>query len=70
MIRLLHVDLTGEALRARMLGNLAQQPSPELSGIHLVRSTGDLTDSDAAIRHRVHRSAAVAPTLTCGDCGA
>jgi hypothetical protein len=45
MIRLLHVDLTGEALRARMLGNLAQQPSPELSGIHLVRSTGDLTDT-------------------------
>ncbi len=45
MIRLLHVDLTGEALRARMLGNLAQQPSPELSGIHLVRSIGDLTDT-------------------------
>ena len=43
MIRLLHVDLTGEALRARIAGNLARQSSPELSGIHLVRSIGDLT---------------------------
>jgi 8-oxo-dGTP pyrophosphatase MutT (NUDIX family) len=45
MIRLLHVDLPGEALRARILGNLASQSSPELSGIHLVRNIGDLSDA-------------------------
>jgi len=45
MIRLLHVDLTGEALRARIVGNLALQSSPELSGIHLVRSISDLTEA-------------------------
>ncbi len=45
MIRILRVDLSGEALRARILGNLALQTSPELSGIHLVRSTRDLTDA-------------------------
>ena len=37
MIRILRVDMPGEALRARIVGNLALQPSPELSGIHLVR---------------------------------
>src|SRR4051812_4051305 len=45
MIRLLHVDLPGEALRTRILGNLASQSSPELSGIHLVRNIGDLSDA-------------------------
>jgi 8-oxo-dGTP pyrophosphatase MutT (NUDIX family) len=45
MIRILRVDMPGEALRARILGNLAAQPSPELSGIHLVRGAGDLTDA-------------------------
>ena len=43
MIRILDVDLTGEALRARIEANLAGQHQPELSAIHLVRGTGDLT---------------------------
>ena len=43
MIRMLNVDLTGEALRARIEANLARQHQPELSAIHLVRNAGDLT---------------------------
>ncbi len=43
MIRVLDVDLTGEALRARIKANLAGQRQPELSAIHLVRGRGDLT---------------------------
>jgi hypothetical protein len=45
MIRMLNVDLTGEELRARIEANLARQRQPELSAIHLVRDTGDLTAS-------------------------
>src|SRR5882757_2940458 len=45
MIRILRVDMPGEALRARIVGNLALQQSPELSDIHLVRGTADLTDA-------------------------
>ena len=43
IIRVLHVDLAGEALRARIEANLAKQHQPELTAIHLVRATGDLT---------------------------
>jgi 8-oxo-dGTP pyrophosphatase MutT (NUDIX family) len=43
MIMLLHVDAPAEALRARIEANLARQRQPELSAIHLVRRTGDLT---------------------------
>src|ERR1700675_1977979 len=43
MIRMLHVDLTGLALRGRIESNLARQPQPELSAIHLVRELSDLT---------------------------
>lgn len=43
MIRILDVDITGEALRARIEANLARQRQPELSAIHLVRETRDLT---------------------------
>jgi 8-oxo-dGTP pyrophosphatase MutT (NUDIX family) len=43
MIRLLDVDMSGEALRARIEANLARQHQPELSAIHLVRGTADLT---------------------------
>jgi 8-oxo-dGTP pyrophosphatase MutT (NUDIX family) len=43
MIMLLHVDEPAEALRARIEANLARQRQPELSAIHLVRRTGDLT---------------------------
>jgi 8-oxo-dGTP pyrophosphatase MutT (NUDIX family) len=43
MMRILSVDLTGEALRARIEANLARQQQPELVAIHLVRTTADLT---------------------------
>jgi len=43
MIRLLHVDIAGDALRARIEANLARQSLPELSAIHLVRGIGDFT---------------------------
>ena len=43
IIRVLHVDLAGEALRARIEANLAKQHQPELTAIHLVRETGDVT---------------------------
>jgi hypothetical protein len=35
--------MPGDALRARIEANLAQQEDPELAGIHLVRSRADLT---------------------------
>jgi hypothetical protein len=44
-MRVLHVDMSGEALRARIEANLARQSQPELAGIHLVRGPGDLTSS-------------------------
>jgi hypothetical protein len=43
MIRILRVDMSGEALRARIEAALARQHQPELSAIHLVRGTSDLT---------------------------
>lgn len=43
MIRILHVDVSGEELRARIEANLAAQHQPELSAIHLVRGASDLT---------------------------
>lgn len=43
IIRILRVDMPGEALRTRIEATLARQPQPELSAIHLVRGTGDLT---------------------------
>src|SRR6202165_3881003 len=45
MIRMLNVDASGDALRARIEANLARQSQPELSAIHLVRETSDLTAS-------------------------
>jgi 8-oxo-dGTP pyrophosphatase MutT (NUDIX family) len=45
MIRILHVDMQGEALRARIEGNLARQSLPELAAIRLVRHAGDFTDA-------------------------
>ncbi|SDN56432.1 hypothetical protein [Afipia sp. GAS231] len=45
MIKVLRVDMPGEGLRARIVGNLALQRSPELSDIHLVRGTADLTSA-------------------------
>jgi 8-oxo-dGTP pyrophosphatase MutT (NUDIX family) len=43
MIRMLRVDVSGEALRDRIERNLAEQHQPELSAIHLVRGVHDLT---------------------------
>jgi 8-oxo-dGTP pyrophosphatase MutT (NUDIX family) len=43
MMRMLHVDASGEALKARIEDNLARQSQPELSAIHLVRTMSDLT---------------------------
>ena len=43
LIRILRVDMPGEALRDRIEANLAAQQRPELSAIHLVRERSDLT---------------------------
>ena len=43
IIRILNVDMTGEALRARIESNLARQHQPEFSAIYLVRELSDLT---------------------------
>jgi hypothetical protein len=43
IIRILDVETTGEALRQKILANLATHQLPELSAIHLVRDAGDLT---------------------------
>jgi 8-oxo-dGTP pyrophosphatase MutT (NUDIX family) len=42
-IRLLEIDLSGEALRQRIEANLARQAQPELSGVRLIRSARDFT---------------------------
>jgi hypothetical protein len=43
MIRLLNVDMDGEALCARIKANLAHQRQPELAAVHLVRRRADFT---------------------------
>jgi len=43
MMRMLHVEMPGEAVRRRIEANLARQERPELSAIHLVRGRDDLT---------------------------
>jgi 8-oxo-dGTP pyrophosphatase MutT (NUDIX family) len=43
IIRILDVDMTGEALRAKIEANLATHQSPELAAIHLVRGPVDLS---------------------------
>jgi hypothetical protein len=43
MIRILNVEMAGEALRARINASLASQRQPELCAIHLVREMRDLT---------------------------
>jgi 8-oxo-dGTP pyrophosphatase MutT (NUDIX family) len=42
-IRILNVDMPGEALRAKIEANLATQQSPELAAIHLVRGSAEFT---------------------------
>jgi 8-oxo-dGTP pyrophosphatase MutT (NUDIX family) len=43
LIRILDVALPAAAVRARILGYLAAQTAPELSGIHIVRNHHDFT---------------------------
>jgi ADP-ribose pyrophosphatase YjhB (NUDIX family) len=43
IIQILHVAISGEALRARIEAHLASQAEPELAAIHLVRKASDLT---------------------------
>ncbi|WP_018319737.1 NUDIX hydrolase [Bradyrhizobium sp. WSM2793] len=43
MMQVLNLDLPGDEARARIEANLAREHEPELSAIHLVRGTGDLT---------------------------
>jgi hypothetical protein len=43
LIKILHVDATGEALRTRIEANLTRQTQPELVAIHLVRAASDFT---------------------------
>ncbi|MDA9433380.1 NUDIX hydrolase [Bradyrhizobium sp. CCBAU 51627] len=43
MMQILNLDMPGEAVRARIEANLADQDEPELSAIHLVRRMDDLT---------------------------
>jgi 8-oxo-dGTP pyrophosphatase MutT (NUDIX family) len=43
IVRILHVDVSGEELRARVETNLARQDQPELCAVHLVRGVADLT---------------------------
>ncbi len=45
MIRILRIDLPGEALRARIEANLTVQRQPELSAIHVVRGARDLNSA-------------------------
>jgi 8-oxo-dGTP pyrophosphatase MutT (NUDIX family) len=45
MIRILNVDMPGEALRAKIEANLATHTSPELAAIHLVRGPADFTSA-------------------------
>jgi 8-oxo-dGTP pyrophosphatase MutT (NUDIX family) len=42
-IRILNVDMPGEALRAKIEANLATHQTPELAAIHLVRGPVDFT---------------------------
>jgi hypothetical protein len=45
MIRILRVDMSGEALRERIVATLASQREPELAAIHVVRGVSDLTSA-------------------------
>ena len=42
MIRILRVELAGEALKARVEAHLARETQPELRAVHLVRSRSDV----------------------------
>ena len=61
MIRLLDVDLGGEALRDRIAANIARQARPELAGVRLARGAHDLTPAvPLYVRAYLERVAAMA----------
>jgi hypothetical protein len=43
MIRVLHVAMSGGALRAKVEAHLARESKPELRAVHLVRTAGDIS---------------------------
>jgi 8-oxo-dGTP pyrophosphatase MutT (NUDIX family) len=43
LIKILNVEMSGEALRRKIQANLAAHQTPELAAIHLVRGPADLT---------------------------
>jgi 8-oxo-dGTP pyrophosphatase MutT (NUDIX family) len=43
MIRILDLPMSAETARAQIEANLARQPSPELAGVHVVRSRADFS---------------------------
>jgi hypothetical protein len=45
MIRMLRIDMPADAVRDRIVANLAAQHQPELSAIHLVRGIHDLSSA-------------------------
>ena len=45
MLQIVNLDMPGDVARARIEANLAGEAEPELSAIHLVRGTSDLTPS-------------------------
>ena len=65
MIRILHVDMPGDALRARIEANLALQQSARIVGDPSGARDARSHRRDAALCHGVHRGAIGAPTLTC-----
>jgi hypothetical protein len=56
MIRILHVDMPGDALRGRIEGNLALAAIARIVGIHLVRGTRDpIRQCQGALSRRLSR---------------
>ena len=64
MIRMLRIDMPGDVVRDRIERNLAAQHEPELSAIHLVRGTRDLTAAMPRFVTALHRGAARFGALT------
>ena len=65
MIRILHVDMPGDALRARIEANLALQRSAGIVGDPSRARHARSHRRDAALCHGLHRGAVRVPTLTC-----
>ena len=65
MIRILRVDMPGEALRGRIEGNLALQRSARIVGNSSRARHARPQFGNAAFCHGLHRGAVRVPTLTC-----